>query len=55
MTVVGCLPWALVLPAERSMVWCPRWFFCVQDDESEDKIADRERRYFEVVASWNEG
>ena len=31
-----------------------RWYLCVQDDEAEDKTADRERRYFEVVARWNE-
>lgn len=31
-----------------------RWFLCVQDDDAEDKIGDRERSYFEVVESWNE-
>lgn len=31
-----------------------RWFLCVQDDDAEERIADRERRYFDVVATWNE-
>jgi hypothetical protein len=31
-----------------------RWFLCVQDNDAEERIADRERRYLDVVASWNE-
>jgi hypothetical protein len=31
-----------------------RWFLCVQDNDAEETIADREQWYFDIVATWNE-